>query len=145
MARDQNNQLKYLDLSVASGGGGGGGQLPGPWEMTLGGGTASFTNCCARIARAYYFFDDQSVNVPATGDVMVYMGVDHTPNPQVHVLTGNYQSARSLLSGMYSNCISATITPLYRITDGAVRCDYRCLMNIQAYDNRNYSSYIPYW
>ena len=35
--------------------------------------------------------------------------------------------------------LSTTVTPLYRTLSGEVKCDYRYMMNVQAYDSRNYS------
>lgn len=75
---------------------------------------------------------------------MVYFVMTHTTSPAVHMYVGNYSSAASLLGGTAANCISASITPLYRVTDNEVACDFRYMLNIQAYDNRNYSTNMPY-
>lgn len=136
---NQNGKVDYTPLSALGSG------YPGPWEITINEqtGDATFTNCVAKVARAYHFFQDQSANVGG-GDKMVYFVMTHATSPSVHMYVGNYSSAASLLGGTDANCISASITPLYRITDNKVTCDYRYMLNIQAYDNRNFSTTMYY-
>lgn len=55
---------------------------------------------------------------------------------------GDYATVSQNLGGAWSNCLSTTITPLYRTLSGQVKCDYRYMMNVQAYDARNYSNSI---
>lgn len=136
---NENGKVDYTPLSALGSG------YPGPWEITINEqtGDATFTNCVAKVARAYHFFQDQSANVGG-GDKMVYFVMTHNTSPSVHMYVGNYSNAASLLGGTDANCISASITPLYRITDNKVTCDYRYMLNIQAYDNRNFSTTMYY-
>ena len=136
---NQHGKVDYTPLSALGSG------YPGPWEITIDEqtGNATFTNCVAKVARAYHFFQDQSANVGG-GDKMVYFVMTHTTSPSVHMYVGNYSSAAGLLGGSDANCISASITPLYRVTDNKVTCDFRYMLNIQAYDNRNFSSTMYY-
>lgn len=136
---NQHGKVDYTPLSALGSG------YPGPWEITINEqtGDATFTNCVAKVARAYHFFQDQSANVGG-GDKMVYFVMTHATSPSVHMYVGNYSSAPGILGGTDANCISASITPLYRITDNKVTCDYRYMLNIQAYDNRNFSTTMYY-
>lgn len=136
---NQHGKVDYTPLSALGSG------YPGPWEITIDEdtGDATFTNCVAKVARAYHFFGDQTANVGG-GDKMVYFVMTHTTSPSVHMYVGNYSNAAGLLGGTDANCISASITPLYRVTDNKVTCDFRYMLNIQAYDNRNFSSIMYY-
>ena len=144
-AQNGDRTIEYKSLSAAclSGGTGGGpGQLPGPFEMSLSAnGNAAFTNCVLRIARAYFFFQDQTLQVPQT-DQIIYVRAEHTDPPTISVGCGDYATVSYNLGNSWSNCLSTTITPLYRTLSGDVKCDYRYMMNIQAYDARNYSNSI---
>ena len=144
VARDNNGQLKYLDLSALFGGSSGG--LPGPFEPTItknnGTVTVQMRNCVHRIARSYCFFADQTVSF-SDADVVVYSGVEHTNPPTCTCFTGLYANAQQYLE-WGTNCISATVTPLFRISNGEVVCDYRPMMNIQAYDHMAADSARPW-
>lgn len=131
--------LEYKSISAAASGGGGT-SFPGPFEMTLSGAGAGFTNCVMRVARAYFFYGDMSCDVPA-GDQMVFSVLQHSETPSVTVSAGPYADIAAKLGTDWSNLLSTTVTPLYRVTDGEVACDYRYMMNVQAYDSRNYQ----YW
>lgn len=120
--------------------GGGGPSVPGPFEMTLSGQNASFKNCVMRVARAYFFYDDMTCTVPA-GDQMVYSVLQHSETPSVTVSAGPYSEIAARLGTDWSNLLSTTVTPLYRVISGEVACDYRYMMNVQAYDSRDYQ----YW
>ena len=121
--------------------GGGGPSVPGPFEMTLSGQNASFRNCVMRVARAYFFYDDMSCAVPG-GDQMVYSVLQHSDTPSVTVSAGPYSDIAGKLGTDWSNLLSTTVTPLYRVISGEVACDYRYMMNVQAYDSRNYSGWV---
>ena len=115
--------------------------LPGPFEMDLqlSSNKATFTNCVMRIARAYFFYDDLTCTVPRR-DSIIYVVAQHKDNPTISVGVGDYDTVRQNLSSSWSNMLSTTVTPLYRTLSGDVKCDYRYMMNIQAYDSRNYSA-----
>lgn len=132
---------KFIPFPALSGGGRPG--LPGPFEVTLSsGGAATFTNCVLRIARAYFFFQDQTLQGVDGTDQIIYVRAEHTDPPTISVGCGDYATVSQNLGGAWSNCLSTTITPLYRTLSGQVKCDYRYMMNIQAYDARNYSNSI---
>lgn len=141
VARDEDDELKYLNFSTLS-------SNPQPFDATINASAATmtFTNCCLRIARAYFFWSDTSVQLPSTStyDVMVYAGVDHTSTPALHVFVDPYADAENHLKGDWSNIVKASVTPLYRVKDAKIACDYRCLMNVQAYDNKEYETTPPW-
>jgi hypothetical protein len=118
----------------------GGAKLPGPFEVNidLSSGIATFTNCVMRIARGYFFYDDLTCSVPRE-DSIIYAITEHSNNPTVSITAGDYATVMQNLSSSWSNMLSTTVTPLYRIINGDVKCDYRYMMNIQAYDSRNYT------
>ena len=144
-SQNGDRQIEYKSLSAAclSGGTGGGGQLPGPFEMELSSeGAAKFANCVLRIARAYFFFQDQELQGLDGTDQIIYVRAEHTDPPTISVGCGDYATVSYNLGNVWSNCLSTTITPLYRVLSGEVKCDYRYMMNVQAYDARNYSNSI---
>lgn len=133
---------KFIPFPSLSGGGGERQSLPGPFEMSLSGTRASFSNCVLRIARAYFFFQDQTLQGVDGTDQIIYVRAEHTDPPTISVGCGDYATVSYNLGNSWSNCLSTTITPLYRTLSGQVKCDYRYMMNIQAYDARNYSNSI---
>ena len=128
---------KFIPFPALSGGGGERQSLPGPFEMSLSGTHASFSNCVMRIARAYFFFQDQTLQVPRT-DQIIYVKAEHTDPPTIELSSGPYATVSQNLSARWSNMLSVTVTPLYRVLSGEVKCDYRYMMNVQAYDSKNY-------
>lgn len=136
IGQDGKRKLEYKSLSAAASGGGGT-SFPGPFEMTLSGTGAGFTNCVMRVARAYFFYGDMSCAVPA-GDQMVFSVLQHAETPSATVSAAPYADIAAKLGTDWSNLLSTTVTPLYRVTDGEVACDYRYMMNVQAYDSRDY-------
>ena len=130
-----NRKIEYKSLSAAASGGGT--SIPGPFEMELEGTTASFTNCVMRIARGYFFFPNQTCTVP-NGNSIVYVILTHSSNPTIEVSAGDFQTVSQNLSDRWSNMLSVTVTPLYRTLSGDILCDYRYMMNVQAYDAMNY-------
>ena len=80
--------VEYLALSAIGEGGKGG--LPGPFEMELSGNTATFTNCVMRVARAYFFYQDQTCTVPRSQDSIVYVILRHSDSPSIQVSCGDY-------------------------------------------------------
>ena len=119
----------------------GGAKLPGPFEMNidLSSNQATFTNCVMRIARGYFFFNDMTCIVPEN-DSIIYAITEHSNNPTVSITAGSYATVSQNLSSTWSNMLSTTVTPLYRTISGDVKCDYRYMMNIQAYDSKNYTA-----
>lgn len=117
-----------------------GAKLPGPFEIDidLSSGIATFTNCTMRIARGYFFYDDLTCSVP-TEDSIIYAITEHSNNPTISIRAGSYATVSQNLSSTWSNMLTTTVTPLYRIISGDVKCDYRYMMNIQAYDSKNYT------
>ena len=132
---------KFIPFPSLSGGNDERNSLPGPFEMDLqlSSNKAKFTNCVMRIARAYFFYDDLTCTVPRR-DSIIYVVAQHKDNPTISVGVGDYATVRQNLSSSWSNMLSTTVTPLYRTLSGDVKCDYRYMMNIQAYDSRNYST-----
>ena len=118
----------------------GGVKLPGPFEMDidLSSGIATFTNCVMRIARGYFFFNDMTCIVPEN-DSIIYAITEHSNNPTVSITAGDYATVTQNLSSTWSNMLSTTVTPLYRTINRDVKCNYRYMMNIQAYDSKNYT------
>lgn len=51
---NEHNKINYTPLSALGSG------YPGPWEISINKdtGDATFTNCVAKVARAYHFFAD---------------------------------------------------------------------------------------
>ena len=94
-----------------------------------------------RVARAYFFYDDMTCTVPA-GDQMVYSVLQHSETPSVTVSAGPYSEIAARLGTDWSNLLSTTVTPLYRVISGEVACDYRYMMNVQAYDSRDYQYWV---
>ena len=140
-SQNGDRQIEYKSLSAAclSGGTGGAGQLPGPFEMELSsGGAAKFTNCVMRIARAYFFFEDQTLQGLDGTDQIIYVKAEHADPPTIELSSGPYATVSQNLSDRWSNMLSVTVTPLYRVQAGEVKCDYRYMMNVQAYDAKNY-------
>lgn len=81
------------------------------------------------------------MQIPQT-DSIVYVKAEHTDPPTIQMGAGDYATVTYNLGNSWSNCLSTTVTPLYRTLSGEVKCDYRYMMNIQAYDSRNYSESI---
>lgn len=131
-------EISYAKFNII--GGAGGASLPGPFEMDLDLSTdvATFTNCVMRIARGYFFYEDLTCSVPRE-DTIIYAVTEHSESPAVSVCAGDYATVSQNLSSTWSNMLSTTVTPLYRTLSGEVKCDYRYMMNVQAYDSRNYT------
>lgn len=102
------------------------------------GGAAKFTNCVMRIARAYFFFEDQTLQGLGQTDQIIYVKAEHADPPTIELSSGPYATVSQNLSDRWSNMLSVTVTPLYRVQAGEVKCDYRYMMNVQAYDAKNY-------
>ncbi len=115
----------------------------GPFEIDLSSnGIAKLTNCCMRIARAYFFWEDQTLTGIPSADSIIYVKCDHLSSPSITVDVDSYNDVAPLLSSSWSNALSVSVTPLYRTKNREVVCDYRYLMNVQAYDSRNYTNGI---
>lgn len=115
----------------------------GPFEIDLSSnGKAKLTNCCMRIARAYFFWEDQTLTGIPSADSIIYVKCDHLSSPSITVDVDRYDDVAPLLSSSWSNALSVSVTPLYRTKKREVVCDYRYLMNVQAYDSRNYTNGI---
>ena len=69
----------------------------------------------------------------------MYVIAEHTDPPTIQMSADDYATVTYNLGNSWSNCLSTTVTPLYRTLSGEVKCDYRYMMNIQAYDSRNYT------
>ena len=72
----------------------------------------------------------------------MYVRAEHTDPPTIQMGAGDYATVTYNLGNSWSNCLSTTVTLLCRSLSGEVKCDYRYMMNIQAYDSRNYSESI---
>ena len=130
--------IRFIPGSQVSGTSG----TPSVWELSSGENSYALRNCTVRLARSYFFFPDQTLQKTLTADHFILLGIDHTIPPQIHLSCTDVPTGISLLSG--GNYLSNSVQPLYCISNGTISVDYRPLLNIQAYDNRQVE-YNPPW
>lgn len=101
---------------------GGGAAYDGPFEMSVSGTTATFTNCVAQRQMYFIVAADKTCTVTLTGDC--YIG---------YVLTEADNSIAMATGAAFTDVAYTSIpadqstfkVPLYKLTNGAVVCDYR--------------------
>lgn len=108
------------DFGIDVGGGGAG--LPGTFEMSVSGTTATFTNCT--VQRQMYFIAaaDKTCTVTLTGDCYIGYVLTEADN-SIAMATG---AAFTDVADTAAPADQSTFkVPLYKLTNGAVVCDYR--------------------
>ena len=106
------------------------GSLPGPFEMTLSSGSATFTNCVLQRDYCFISHADLTASVSESGDVWV--GVSFTEaTGDMSIITGSALTDVAFASRQEDE--SVIRVPLYKLTNGSVVCDYRKAPNTGLY------------
>lgn len=103
---------------------------PAPFEMTISGTTATFTNCVYQRQMCFITATDKTATLVMTGDYYVGYIVDEAAGTITMNPGADFSDVAHTTPPADQSAIKI---PLYKLTDGRVVCDYRKTTQVGLY------------